>query len=863
VSATQAQVSFAAEFVLFLAALTGTAVLVLRPRLLVGDRVARTTGIAGLTLLGVAAFLRGSLLVSDDQSAWVGLPRVIGLGLLVATVVRSDSTVATHALRGVAAALLVSQLLDGTAADLMRIVGAALLTCTLLYVARRSIPARVAAGAASTVLLVILAVSVTMSTVVVDNVRDEVTRRVETRARSERDAAKKASNAGQVRATGVAELLVNTAETNAAARDLLVALAEDPASEQGRNAARDLSVSLGQLGSRSDLFSVPGLLAFVTPGGQVVPGSGLPADANEQAKVGLLGVVQEAISGRGVRQSPELLGDRLLAVAAAPVEVDTPDGKRFAGVVVSAEELDSAYLQRQASDDEELGLALVGRDGILAAAGTQPPESVLLSVARSTLRSSNETRTDEGRFVAGEVVSRGAEPLAAIVISLPSRLADDARLSLFRTLFIVALLAAMTAIVLASLIGGRIGRGLGRLTTAAEAIQAGDLDVRVEVDEPDELGVLGAAFDRMAGAVRSMTGELREAADDEARLRGRIEAVLGGMGEALVAVDDSGLVTDFNAAAEALFGLSASEVFGRPVTELVLRSPSGDDLAARLAEADGDAWASEATVRHRRGLEVPVVVTGAPLRDAAGVASGAVAVVRDIRREREVERMKTEFLANISHEMKTPLTPIAGYAQMLATRDLPPEQARTFARDIVLGARQLERVITQLVNFATMAAGRLEPSPTPVSTKSVLEDLLKRWRNRVDDGHVVERRIARGTPDLLVDRRLLDLSLDELVDNAIKYSPDGGKVTVSASADDGMVELRVSDSGVGIPADRLDVIFGDFAQADGSSTREFGGLGLGLPVVRHVVLAHGGDIRCESEPGRGTRFVMRLPAVNA
>jgi two-component system phosphate regulon sensor histidine kinase PhoR len=863
VSATQAQVSFAAEFVLFLAALAGTAVLVLRPRLLVGDRVARTTGIAGLALLGVAAFLRGSLLVSDDQSAWVGLPRVLGLGLLVATVVRSDATVATHALRGVAAALLVSQLLDGTAADLMRIVGAALLTCTLLYVARRSIPARVAAGAASTVLLVILAVSVTMSTVVVDNVRDEVTRRVETRARSEADAAKKASNAGQVRATGVAELLVNTAETNASTRDLLLALAADPASEQGRNAARDLSVSLGRLGSGSDLFSVPGLLAFVTPGGQVVPGSGLPADVSEQAQVGRLGVVQEAIDGRGVRQSPELLGDRLLAVAAAPVEVDTPDGKRFAGVVVSAEELDSAYLQRQASDDDELGLALVGRDGILAAAGSQPPESMLLSVARSTLRSSNETRNDEGRFVAGEVVSRGAEPLAAIVISLPSRLADDARQSLFRTLFIVALLAAMTAIVLASLIGGRIGRGLGRLTTAAEAIQAGDLDVRVEVDEPDELGVLGAAFDRMAGAVRSMTGELREAADDEARLRGRIEAVLGGMGEALVAVDGAGLVTDFNPAAEALFGLPASEVFGRPVIELVLRSPSGDDLAARLAEAGGDAWASEATVRHRRGLEVPVVVTGAPLRDADGVPSGAVAVVRDIRREREVERMKTEFLANISHEMKTPLTPIAGYAQMLATRDLPPEQARTFARDIVVGARQLERVITQLVNFATMAAGRLEPSPTPVSTKAVLEELLKRWRNRVDDGHVVERRIARGTPDLLVDRRLLDLSLDELVDNAIKYSPDGGKVTVSARADDGMIELSVSDTGVGVPADRLDVIFGDFAQADGSSTREFGGLGLGLPVVRHVVLAHGGDIRCESEPGRGTRFVMRLPAVDA
>jgi len=225
--------------------------------------------------------------------------------------------------------------------------------------------------------------------------------------------------------------------------------------------------------------------------------------------------------------------------------------------------------------------------------------------------------------------------------------------------------------------------------------------------------------------------------------------------------------------------------------------------------------------------------------------------------------MKTEFLANISHEMKTPLTPIKGYAQMLATRDLPPDQARSFARDIVLGARQLERVITQLVNFATMAAGRLEPTPSPVSTRAALDDLVRRWTDRVDEEHVIERRIARGTPDLLVDRRLLDLSLDELVDNAVKYSPDGGRVTVSARADDdGMVEVAVTDRGVGVAADRIEAMFGEFAQADGSSTREFGGLGLGLPLVRHVALAHGGEVRCESELGRGTTFVMRLPAVD-
>ena len=177
------------------------------------------------------------------------------------------------------------------------------------------------------------------------------------------------------------------------------------------------------------------------------------------------------------------------------------------------------------------------------------------------------------------------------------------------------------------------------------------------------------------------------------------------------------------------------------------------------------------------------------------------------------------------------------------------------------GARQLERVINQLVNFATMAAGRLEPHPEVLKPRAVLDGVVARWADRVGDDHEVERKVARGTPDLFADRRLLDLSLDELLDNAVKYSPDGGRITITASSDEhGSVLVSVVDKGVGIPADRLDSIFADFAQGDGSSTREFGGLGLGLSTVRHVAEAHGGELSCASTPGRGSTFTLRLPA---
>ncbi|MCU1485047.1 MAG: hypothetical protein JWN67_1793 [Actinomycetia bacterium] len=875
-SATQAQVAFAAEFVLFLAALAGVAVLVLRPELLAPDRWSRWAMATGFLAIGAASFVHGSLIEPEAGSAWVVAPRLAGLLLLAAVTVPARPSVVIHLARlavGVLVAAEVAALVvadPGTGIDVARIVGAALLAAVLFFVARRSIPARVAAGAAGTVLLVVLAVSVTLSNVLVDNVQNEVLRRTETRAASEAGGAKRAPDASRVRAASVAQLVRDRTRNLGdprvvRAQQLLLALAADPASPDGQQAAGELETSLKQLGEGlgTDFGSTVGLLAFVTPTGVVVPGIGVPAEPGARAQLGFLDVVQQAIDDQTAQSAPEILNRSLLAVGAAPVALETADGPQFVGVVVAADPIDDSTLQGGIRDDADLSLAIVGADGVLARAGTQPPSAVLRAVADEAMRTiSPASRATTGRFVAASPILRGARPVAAVVASAPSRLADDTRQRLFRTLFIVALLATLAAIVLAALIGNRIGQGLQRLTSTAEEIQSGNLDVKVGLTQTDELGVLGTAFDRMAGSLRTMTDELREAAIDEARLRGRIEAVLGGMGEALVAVDVEGLVTDFNAAAEELFGTTARQVRGRPVTSLSLHGPKGDNLGMRLSEPPTAPWASEGVVLRADGAEVPVAVSGAALRGAAGQLAGSVAVVRDMRREREVDRMKTEFLSNISHEMKTPLTPIKGYAQMLASRDLPPDRARAFAAEIVAGARQLERVINQLVNFATMAAGRLEPHPEALKPRAVLDDVVARWSDRLGDEHAVERKVSRGTPDLLVDRRLLDLSLDELLDNAVKYSPDGGRITITASSDgNGSVLVSVADRGVGVPADRLESIFADFAQGDGSSTREFGGLGLGLPLVRHVAQVHGGELTVESTEGQGSTFTLRLPAV--
>jgi two-component system, OmpR family, phosphate regulon sensor histidine kinase PhoR len=486
-----------------------------------------------------------------------------------------------------------------------------------------------------------------------------------------------------------------------------------------------------------------------------------------------------------------------------------------------------------------------------------------------TLRTTSSPGGERSFTVFVPILSEdGAQVVGVLAASRPAVVLAAAQRAINRTLFLITLMASAIAAVLAWVLSGRVTRPIRALTRAARQVRGGDLDVRATVDVADEVGTLGAAFNEMAQSLKTMTDDLRGAADEEANLRARMEAIMQSMGDALVATDTGGTVVAFNRAAEAMLARTAEDVVGRKFGDVL---KGVDAHGGSLAEAAlaGNGIGITAMVESGDGRRVPVAVTGAPLLDASGRTVGRVVVLRDTSREHEAERMKSEFLANVSHELRTPLTPIKGYTEILRRKQFPRKKAETFLDGIMESTKRLERIVEILVDFAAMEAGRLKPRLEPIDLKTFLGTVVDGWRTRAAKRRFV-RKVPADLPPVLGDERLLRKCLDELLDNAVKFSPDGGDIEIEAELAlvagkrrPAGVRILIRDRGIGIEASKMGSLFQDFRQGDGSETRAFGGLGLGLSYARRIALAHRGEISATSEPGRGSVFAITLPMAPA
>jgi len=851
---TSPQFTFAAEFVAFLAAAAGLALVLLRGEFVVRPPWTRGPLGAGFAFIAATAFLRGSLLVTAPDDRILAL-RLAGVVTVAAAsffwrgggVARQTLWVGLAALAG----SCVAHFQDSTRiGDGLLVVGAVVVLAAVLAASRRSLAARVAGSAAGVLLLMVLVLSLALSAVLSSTVEDEAARRLDARAATEVALLDSESSDAILGARLVAQSIATSRA------QLLFELASSP-QRSGR-----LDDDLTELSGKF-LSGLP--IAYYSVDGRILGATGFdPASldpiARSEAFVEAREKVAEVSTVAAVRGVAVALG-------IAPVLADNSQGGRSPlGAVVAARLLNDDYLRQRAADDSSLRLALVTRESRLASVGEQPTTERARILANQVLRTGQaRSASFDGLFISARPVNeRRGRPVMVLLGSTPTTLVDTSRASLFQTLFLIALGGTLLSLLLAAIVGERIGARVRRLTEAATAIREGDLSVRAGLDADDEVGVLGSTFDAMASSIEEKTEALRDAADDETRLRNRLEAVVAGMGEALVAVDARGRVTDFNQAAEELVGVSAASARGKPAADVVqLVSDDGDDLSPRLRQPSARRWSSVGTLTPRVGSPVPVAVSAGVLRGPASELAGGVFVLRDLRGEREVERMKTEFLSHVGHELRTPLAGVIGFTELLTRRPLSPAQAKPLHDDILSSAKRLERIVEMLEFFASSGAGRVMLRPEDVDIRTVVDDVAQRWSATVGDDYTITRRVARSLPKVRVDRRWMTRCLDELVDNAIKFSPEGGRVTVAAapSEDGRRVVISVSDRGKGMTAQEQTSAFGAFVQGDGSDTRSFGGLGLGLALVQRVAEAHGGTVSVETAPRKGTTFSVALPAL--
>jgi two-component system phosphate regulon sensor histidine kinase PhoR len=411
-----------------------------------------------------------------------------------------------------------------------------------------------------------------------------------------------------------------------------------------------------------------------------------------------------------------------------------------------------------------------------------------------------------------------------------------------RSFWLIAGVVVVLAIVGGMLLARASIRPVLELTAAARRVEAGDLDARVAPTRDDEVGRLGQAFNLMTQQLK----ETLQAAQDEAT---RLTTILEGMTEGVVAIDGSEKVSFLNGAAREILALGRNgELAGKPFYEVV-RDPKILALA-RVQKA------SEAEIGYEGPPRRLIEVYAAPVGDR-----GVILVLRDLSRLRRLERMRSDFVSAVSHELRTPLASIAAAAETLGDDDarLDGETGPKFVDIIRRNASRLEALLQDI-----LALSRFESRPEtlprePVDFAAVVRSGAEELRQRAQKAGLHLQVDAPGSLKVIGDVTTLRRIVDNLIVNAITYTPEGGEVRVGVTTENGTVLLTVSDTGIGIPEESLDRIFERFYRVDKARSRSAGGTGLGLAIVKHATGLHGGSIAVESEVGEGTTFKVRLP----
>jgi two-component system phosphate regulon sensor histidine kinase PhoR len=439
--------------------------------------------------------------------------------------------------------------------------------------------------------------------------------------------------------------------------------------------------------------------------------------------------------------------------------------------------------------------------------------------------------------------------IGVVRLALPLSAVTESYADIRRVMLAGGLVALAVAFGIGIFVAGRVTRPVVEMQAIARKMSEGQFAVRAPVRSDDELGALGRALNVMVLRLREQIANL------EAE-RAKATAILDGMVEGVVAVDGQECILLMNERARAMFGVSHGRGEGKPFLE-VIRNADLHEIF-RSGRTAGGVFRRELRLVHP--ADRTLRVTAVPLR-LTGQELGLVLVVDDVTELRRLEQVRTEFIANVSHELRTPLTAIQGYLETLLSGALDePEHARRFVDIAFRHTERLGRLLNDLTDLSNIELGKVSLRLAPTPLRPVVDSVLELVAAKARDGQVTLHAEVGEAISVQADHDRLVQILINLVDNAVKYTPAGGTVTVRARPiGEARIEVSVSDTGPGIPRADLPRITERFYRVDKARSRELGGTGLGLAIVKHLVLAHGGDLAIDSEEGRGTTVRVTLP----
>jgi len=420
----------------------------------------------------------------------------------------------------------------------------------------------------------------------------------------------------------------------------------------------------------------------------------------------------------------------------------------------------------------------------------------------------------------------------------------------FKKILIAALLIAfILAIIISFLASGFISTPIRSMSLAAQDIAHGNFSKRVQISSNDEIGDLAKAFN-------FMTEQIRTRIEEVTTNKSRLEAVLLSMFEGVMVVDISGTILLMNQALKDFLLVKEEPIGKRPLE--VIRNIEIQEIVGRALKLNQGLESCEISVLLPE--EKILLVHATPIIRNE-IVEGAVLVFHDITELRQLEKIRQDFVANVSHELRTPVSSIKGYAETLLEGALEDKKnAKEFLKIIHSDSDRLARLIDDLLDLSKIESGRLRMGLKPCAIRPIVERVVSGLDKQARDKLIaISIDMPKDFSKIIADEARIAQVLLNLIDNAVKYTPQEGKITISAKVKNAFVQIDVSDTGVGIPEKDLPRIFERFYRVDKARSRELGGTGLGLSIVKHIIQAHNGEVSVKSVLDQGSTFTFTIP----